>query len=302
MDAFIQLFGWKMKPHPEPYILFTEHGSEQDNILFLKKGKSVTIKVEPEQEKFCVGFSNSVRKHVTCPTVEVLPLNRVQCQRCALSEFYICKAICQGDFCHPSSEEANEYCWRTLAHVYLTHIAGRIKVGSSTNPMRRWIGQGSDAGISVAVGVGLAPRALEQQISTKFSLPLAVRISQKMKSIGKEINKDQVKNELQSIIDEIYATMKSEILIPKKELDSVVFLDKYYSDIHSLTAQPLVLKLDKTGLDISGKIVGVKGSILIVKNVETHYALNLDSLVGIQAHLSQDYEEMKGQKSLFDFV
>jgi hypothetical protein len=291
-----------MKPRPEPYLLYTEHGSEQDNILFLKLGENITIKIKPNQEKLCVGFSNAVRKHVQCPTAEVLPLNRVQCQTCALSEFYICKAICQGDFCHPSSEEANEYCWRTPAHVYLTHIAGRIKVGTSTNPMRRWIGQGSDAGVTIAEGVGLAPRALEHQISTKFSLPLAVRINQKVKFIGKEIDKDQIMIQLESIIKEIYSTMKSEILIPKKDLDSVIFLDEFYGKISSLRAQPLVLKLDKTGLDISGKIVGVKGSILIVKNVGTHFALNLDSLVGIHAHLSQDYEEMKGQKSLFDFV
>ena len=96
--------------------------------------------------------------------------------------------------------------------------------------------------------------------------------------------------------------MKSEILFPKEDLEHITFLDKFYSEIPSMTAQPLVLKLDKTGLDLSGEIVGVKGSILVVKNIETYFALPLDPLVGIQADLSQEYEEMKGQKSLFDFV
>ncbi|NHJ32236.1 MAG: DUF2797 domain-containing protein [Asgard group archaeon] len=295
-------YGWKLKPIPEPYLVFFEQGSEQENLLILKQGENITIKVPPNQKKFCVGFSNASRKHVPCPTMEIIPLNRVQCQSCSLSEFYICKAICQGDFCHPSSEEAKDYCWKTPASVYLTHIAGKVKVGSSTSPLRRWISQGSDAGVCIAEGIGLAPRALEHQISTKFSLPMAIRTSQKIKFIGKNFSKDKIANQLQSIIDEIYKSMKSEILIPKKELKSITFLDKFYSKIPTMNAQPLVAKLDKSGLELSGRIVGVKGSILIVKNIETYFALSLDSLVGIQAHLSQEYEEMKGQKSLFDFV
>jgi hypothetical protein len=302
VNAFILHTGWKLKPQPEPYIMFNKHGSEHESILILKPGENITIKVKPNQKKTCVGFHSASGIHLPCPTVELIPLNKVQCQSCSLSEFYICKAMCQGDFCLPSSEEAKEHCWKTPASVYLTHITGKIKVGSSTSALRRWIGQGSDAGISIAEGIGLAPRALEHQISTKFSLPLAIRTSQKMKFIGKKIDKDKITNQLQSIIDEIYKTMKSEILISKKDLKPITFLDKFFCEIPSMNAQPLVLKLDKTGLDLSGKIVGVKGSILVVKNVETYFALPLNPLVGIQAHLSQEYEEMKGQKSLFDFV
>ena len=302
MNAYILHTGWKLKPQPEPYIMFNKQGSEHENILILKQGENITIKVKPNQKKICVGFHSASGKHILCPTAELISLNKVQCQSCSLSEFYICKAICQGDFCLPSSEEAKEHCWKTRASVYLTHIAGKIKVGSSTSTLRRWIGQGSDAGISIAEGVGLAPRALEHQISTKFSLPLAIRTSQKMKFIGKKIDKDKITNQLQSIIDEIYKTMKSEILIPKKDLKPITFLGKFFSEIPSMNVQPLVLKLDKTGLDLSGKIVGVKGSILVVKNVETYFALPLNPLVGIKAHLSQEYEEMRGQKSLFDFV
>ncbi len=302
VNAYILHAGWKLKPQPEPYIMFNTQGSEQENMLILKPGENITIRVKPNQEKICVGFHSASGKHIPCKTAELIPLNKVQCQRCSLSEFYICKAICQGDFCHPSSEEAKELCWKTPANVYLTHIAGKIKVGSSTGTLRRWIRQGSDAGIRIAEGVGLAPRALEHQISTKFSLPLAIRTSQKMKFIGKKIDKDNITKQLNSLINEIYKTMKSEILIPKKDLEPITFLDKFFSEIPSLNVQPLVLKLDKTGLDLSGKIVGVKGSILVVKNVETYFALPLNPLVGIQAHLSQEYEEMKGQKSLFDFV
>ncbi len=302
MNVFITHMGWKLKPHPDPFITFTEDGNEQESILFLRQGENITIRIKPDQKKMCVGYNSAYGKHVKCPTTEELPLNRVQCQSCSLLEFFICRAICQGDFCHPSSEEAKEHCWQTPTGVYLTHIAGKIKVGSSTSSIRRWIDQGSDAGIKIAEGVGLAPRALEHQISTKFSLPLAVRINQKIKYIGKKIDKNQITRELKSFIDEIYSTMKSEILIPKKDLKPITFLHKYYSGISDMTAQPLILKLDNFGLNISGEIVGVKGSILIVKNIETFYALSLDSLVGIHAYLSQEYEEMKGQKSLFDFV
>ncbi|MHA1243574.1 MAG: hypothetical protein ACTSP7_03265, partial [Candidatus Heimdallarchaeota archaeon] len=60
--------------------------------------------------------------------------------------------------------------------------------------------------------------------------------------------------------------------------------------------------LDESGLDISGEIVGVKGSVLVLKNGSTYYTTNLNSLIGSYIDLDEEVKEMKGQKSLFDFV
>ncbi|MGC9780613.1 MAG: DUF2797 domain-containing protein [Candidatus Heimdallarchaeota archaeon] len=302
MRVFIIHFGWKLKPKTVPYLVYLPEDSTKEEVYALKPGANITIKIAPNESKYCIGFNNYEDARFSCPTAEKIPMNRSQCQSCSLNEFFFCRALCQGDFCQPSSEEAKEYCWKKNAYVYLTYIAGKIKVGSSTSPHRRWIGQGSDAGISIAKGVGLAPRALEHQIGTKYSLPLGIRLTQKVKLLGKSIDKKTIEKEIMLLVDEIQKSMKSEILIPRDKLEPITFLDEFYGNIPTITARPILKKLESTGLEISGEIIGIKGTILVVKNVGTYFALNLSTLIGLNATITDDAQEMKGQKSLFDFV
>jgi len=291
-----------MKPKPTPYILYITTESKQEQILELTPGNNLNIKIDAKEPKFCVGFSNSEWVRLPCPTVEIIPQNKVQCQSCSLKEFFICRAYCQGDYCHPSSEEAREHCWNTTTSVYLTFVGGKVKVGSSTNPFRRWIGQGSDAGISIAKGVGLDPRALEHQIGVKLSLPMAMRLTQKIKQLGKPIDRDLIIATINSAVDEVYSSIKSKILLPRKKLENITFLDNYYGELSTLKMRPLLKQRNSDGLEISGSIAGVKGSLLVLKNLETYYATNLNALVGSHVSITDEPIEMKGQKSLFDFV
>jgi hypothetical protein len=296
--------GWKFKPTIKPYIAYITKKSTTPEILELEVDSPLTIQVTENEPKFCVGFTNDDGEHVPCPTAEMIPLNKTQCQACSLNEFFICRSYCMGDFCNPSSEIAKAHCWKTPAYVYITFVGGRLKIGTSTNPIRRWIGQGSDAGLTIASGVGLDPRALEQHLSTALSLPLAIRITQKFKQIGIPINKNDITQQIETALKQIYSseTIKSKILIPQKDLEPIKFLDDYYGNISQLKARPLVEKLTNKGLLISGNIVGVKGSILVLKNNETYYATNLNSLIGLHQELKNEVVEIKGQKSLFDFV
>lgn len=303
MLKFIVHVGWKLKPKPRAFVLYIEdEKSGKERVYDLTPGNYLNIRVNEPKKKFCVGFSSTTGEHIPCPTGELVERNKMQCQSCSFNEFYLCRAICQGDFCQPSSDEAKEHCWKTTACVYLTHIAGKIKVGSSTNPIRRWLGQGSDAGICIAEGAGLAPRALEHQIGSKLSLPLAVRITQKMKFLGKSLGKDKIYGELHATINEIYHSMKSEILLPREKLEEITYLDSHYGTIPEISARPLVKKIADDTFELSGEIVGVKGTILVLKNGATYYTTNLSSLIGMYVEISEEKSDMKGQKSLFDFV
>ncbi|MBN1329537.1 MAG: DUF2797 domain-containing protein [Candidatus Heimdallarchaeota archaeon] len=302
MNKFVLHTGWKMKPKPMAYILYITKDSKHEQILELVPRKPLTIRIPANEPKFCIGFNNPQGERIPCPTVEIIPQNKVQCQSCSLNEFYLCRAYCQGDFCHPSSEEAREYCWKTITSVYLTSISGRIKVGSSTNPLRRWIDQGSDAGIIIGQGVGLDPRALEYQIGTKLSLTMAVRTSQKINYLGKQIDRKQISEHMSKAIEEVYSSIKSETLVSRDKLEEITFLDEFYGEISKIQMRPQIKKRSSEGLEIGGTIIGVKGSILVLKNLETYFATNLNDLIGSHVLISEESIEMKGQKSLFDFV
>ncbi|NHJ87061.1 MAG: DUF2797 domain-containing protein [Asgard group archaeon] len=303
VKKFILTSGWSLKSTPTAFILFTDDAQSKDEIaLKLNMGDALSIKIISEQTKYCIGYNTFNGNRVPCPNNEVLSSNRVQCQSCSFNEFYICRAICQGDFCHPSSEDARNFCWNTDAFVYITSVAGKIKVGSSTNPLRRWLNQGSDAGISIAVGKGLEPRALEYHIGLDKKYKMAIRTNQKLKFLGSKINRESIQADITDALDEIYSNVKSNIMIPREKLEPITFLDSYYGSLNSLQSRPLEMKNDKAGLEVSGEIVGVKGDILVLKNVETYYAVNLNNLTGYFVELENKLETMTGQKSLFDFV
>lgn len=304
MKQFIIHTGWKLRPEPGPYILYTEDGQSQDERVFdLTPGKNISLELDNVVSKFCVGFNNSEGKRIPCPRKMELDFKRTQCQYCAMNEFYTCRIMCMGDFCHPSSEEAREYCWNKTATVYITHIAGKLKVGSSTNPVRRWLGQGSDAGVVVGEGKGLAPRALEQLISQKLDLTLAVRVNHKMKFLGTKIDKEKLELDLQQTLDNIYSKVESEVLMERQKLEPILFLDKFHGKIPYMKSRPLMKKISSNQKFVfGGEIVGVKGSLLVVRNGATNYAFDLHSLIGSFVTLTEGKIEMKGQKSLFDFV
>ncbi|MEA2070193.1 MAG: hypothetical protein U9O98_02790, partial [Asgard group archaeon] len=92
------------------------------------------------------------------------------------------------------------------------------------------------------------------------------------------------------------------ILIPQQELSDLVFLAPYYGDIPKLTSRPLLRKITPKGCEINGKIVGVKGTVLVVKEGETYFACNLKSLIGTYIIIEEELSAKRGQRSLFEFV
>ncbi|MEA2071762.1 MAG: DUF2797 domain-containing protein, partial [Asgard group archaeon] len=214
MKQFVFYFGWQGKDPYSPMLGLKSSHEEisEPTFLELKKGKPINIKISKNSQYYCRGYINKDGKRVLCPDNTQLPLKQNQCHECENRDFYNCRIFCRGDFCHPSSPEAKQYCWNKTAYVYLTAIAGKIKVGSSTNPRKRWIGQGSDIGIVIAQDVGLNPRALEQSIATRLKLPLAIRTSEKIKFLGNSSKIIKMTEKIQTILKKTYHAINSPIL------------------------------------------------------------------------------------------
>jgi hypothetical protein len=303
VPKFLVHAGWQLKPKVTPYLFLSEdNNSTNYSLYYLLTGEPITIDIKPLESKYCVGYSSSEGERIPCPKKNRVPLNQTKCSYCSREEFYLCRIYCIGDFCHPSSEEAREYCWSTNAYTYLTVVAGKLKVGSSTNPKKRWLGQGSTAGITIAKGKGLNPRALEHHIGKRFGYKLAIRKKTKMDYLGDKENKTIIAERMEGAINKVYQNISSEILYPKNKLKPITWLTDYYGGITGLTSRPISKELTKKGLTLSGEIVGVKGSLLVVKNNNTYNICNLHSLIGTEVTIKKELSKIKGQRSLFDFV
>ncbi|MBD3189210.1 MAG: DUF2797 domain-containing protein [Candidatus Heimdallarchaeota archaeon] len=301
---FVLHTGWKLKPSPKPFLLLAKNNqSLKAEILELNSGGSLHFHLSNERPKFCVGYNNHFGERVPCPDSAMVRSYGFRCQRCSFHEFFLCRAICNGDVCQPSSEAAKKHCWQTTTGVYLTSVAGILKVGTSTNPLRRWLEQGSDAGVVIAEGVGLIPRALEYEIGQLPAFRLAVRMNQKLKHLGVKESREELLSRLENAIDEIFSLgINSEILFPLDTIPPITFLDEYYGAIPKMNTQPIIKKIGKKGLELSGTIVGIKGMILVIKTGQTYQATNLSRLIGRYIELSKEPFEKKGQRSLFEFV
>jgi hypothetical protein len=302
LSQFVVHSGWKLKPKPSAFLLlFSDHQSKEGQIYPLKEGEPIRIKRDTSKGNFCVGYSTPKGERIPCPSSEQLSLRNNICTFCSSKEFFTCKIFCKGNVCMPSGEQAKEYCWRKKCSVYLTHVGGQLKVGSSTNPFRRWLGQGSDIGIVIAEGTGLEPRALEHYIATRLSLHLSSRVSQKLAQLGKPFNKEKKYAEILDAIELVYSTINSDLLLAKSELVDPYILTNYYGKIPELSVRPLMKDFTKRDFQLSGIIVGVKGSILVVRNSATYFALNLHTLPGSYIFLDQKIKEEKGQQSLAEY-
>jgi len=210
----------------------------------------------------------------------LIPDNRtyIQCYRCATTEYFTCRMTCQGDVCVPTSDRAYELCQPPKTSVYLTYVGDELKIGVSLGIPRRWVEQGSDLATVVATAPGLEARRLEQYAAQQLNLKLQVRNSTKLQSLN-SIDMEQGRQQLEKAIDDIQPLI-TEILgnVPGNTVrqPEIIDLHPYYGDLHISTPVQQVEVLP--GNEFGGEIVGLKGSILVVKQGAYHYAMDLKKL------------------------
>jgi len=287
--------------------------SKQPNITFFDKNKEVSIEFPiPKQwqlatgtKRHCTGYI-SPEGHNMCPNDAVLDKNgsSSSCFTCMSSHAFSCRAICRGLVCQPSSDRVREICFDVATTgVYLTLIGKQVKVGVSSNPIRRWLDQGSDYSILLWKGNGLTARKIEHNIGKQLGLTLRVTFKQKLKALQQIMDESKARKTLFNL----RARMQQELDLPKsKEFAKDLFNLLQYQKPAKLAAlrniKPIYQPIKKQTL-ISGQHGTFKGKILLIKRSGSFYAYNFKQLLGWNVKDPSKVEATShSQQSLLSFM
>ena len=281
MDSTFQVLkaGWKItktsdnlgsKYEAKPYILIRNLNESVIERFYFTANQELRFFVTEDQ--YCIGFEPERGKWLTCPNNTKTTGSDIQCPSCKEVDFFSCRKTCQGFRCLPKTPQAKAICDKKETYLYLTYVGGKFKVGVTLNPIRRWIEQGSLYGSLIYKGYGLESRLYEHTIGTTLDLKMAVSTNEKITSLGTKLpSRSQIKQEFSNY----FASIKKLNLFKFETEPFLYNLTKYYQNIPLLDQKPLVdNKL------IKGKVVGVIGRLLVVKDKNSLYATNLKELLG----------------------
>ena len=284
----------------EPYLSVSSEKSLNTSFeqLFLKPGDDFNIRIG--EVRRCIGHRTDLGEWSLCSTGLPLLDDDVQCYRCGRDEFYQCRALCQGDECNPSSPKAEKLCSPPNTTVYLTIVAGQLKVGVSLNFFRRWLQQGSEIGVVIAKGPGLEARRYEKAIGRLEGIVMSVRTNRKINHLKPTSSFTELKKQLLEALEIIKEVeVPEEVTRLEVNPDEIVNLAPYYGELEKLESVPIILtKKDKL---FGGTIIGQKGSFLVLQDGKTPIAINLNFLMGFDIEFLDEKPERSGQKSLLDF-
>lgn len=280
----------------------------------LTLGEQFNIKISPE--RYCIGTSHFDKGWITCienqneynrqNLVEgVQEAKKVgsslnQCLLCQEDDFYRCRKICSGEICEPSSQAAFNKCQPPDTAVYLTHIAGELKVGVSLRKEGRWLDQGSDYSTVVAYAPGLEARRIEQRLGQKLDLKLHIKNSTKfrnfspmpMEYVAEEIEDTVTK--AQQIIDEVLKGCEGKRIKNPKIYDYT----SYYGKIDFERPIQVVDIKDEADIEFGGSIVALKGSLLVVQQGIYYWGIDTKELISREFEFLNRDAKMEGQTSL----
>jgi len=299
--------GWRTKNKIYPYLAYQQLNKTKfyDKIYELPLIENLKLSLVKSEEKFCIGYEPSQGSWLVCPDQTQLLISSVnQCESCQKTDFFSCRVTCQGIQCNPKSLEAKALCDTNETSLYLTYIGGIFKgnsyqkdifkVGVSLNPLRRWIEQGSFYSTVLWKGTGLKTRYYEHQLGQQLDLRLSVQQKIKLKQIGKNHpNERDIHSKFEKILEKI---SNSKLISLESSYNKITNLNKYYGGIPNITRQAIV-----DNDQISGKIIGVRGSILVLQDRNSYYAVNLKKIVGHILTPLETKSKKPRQRTLFDF-
>ncbi|MHA1168397.1 MAG: DUF2797 domain-containing protein [Candidatus Hodarchaeales archaeon] len=262
------------------------------------------LNIATGDKRYCTGHRNIEGRHVSCPDDEMIDKGRSRstCSNCFQRDPFTCRATCKGISCNPSSDLVKAVCDKGETCVYITLIGRNLKVGVSSNPVRRWLGQGSDYSIIIWKGDGLIARKIEKYISNKHGLAAALNYNRKIASLREIVDEKTAKK----ILEQLRTTIIDEDnLPPSKEYDRSVYnlLDHYGPSVKALkNVTPFIQDISNQTL-LKGEVAVIKGSLLVLKENRTYRSYNLDHLKGWEV-LAPDELDKKQLKpvSLLDFA
>ena len=251
MRAHVTSFFWNLDKKATPMIkLVKENGLEE----YLPLNRNKIVNVTQDYGKKCVGYYKDGEFH-ECPDNAVIEKGQ-KCDKCSRMDEYLVCAKCTGKECLACGE-IRKNCFEKTHFLYLTLIGDSVKVGitHAGRYLKRWIEQGSDYSCIISSGNGMEIRRKEsilaKEISDRMGTP------QKMKVFMK----DDIK-------------ILEEFLDRKKLNVPIINVRRYYDGLDSIPKKPCVYD----GL-LNGRIVCVKGRIIIFEKEDEYYYYDINDLL-----------------------
>jgi hypothetical protein len=285
-NIFVKVL-WNTQP-VEANILYFTKGQEGQKLHKIVIGEEINISFL--DQKLCIGVEERTSTWISCITnnkkdnTDVKKENKVdqkfkQCFRCRQHSFFNCRMTCMGDVCMPNPLSAKKYCEPPETNVYLTSIAEKMKIGVSLGSFRRFLEQGSDYAAIIAKTMGLEARRIETRSAKELGLVLQIRNSYKIKNLKPLTMDDAVSrinikvDEISPIVKEVLSDIDGEHYYPVEILD----LGTYYGDLNiKNTIEEIV---PKAGKEFGGRIVAIKGSILVIEQSNNYFALDMKKMI-----------------------
>ncbi|MBN1923651.1 MAG: DUF2797 domain-containing protein [Nanoarchaeota archaeon] len=250
MKVHITGFFYKLDKKATPFLKIVK---EDNTEHYLPLNRNKTIQVLKDFGKKCTGYYKNGEFHA-CPSNEEISYGK-QCNKCRkMDDFNTC-AKCTGQQCNASAEIMKN-CLNKTHFMYLTIIGEKIKVGvtKAGRYLKRWVEQGSDYSCIISSGNGLDIRRKEHLLAKEIS----DRIS----------NKEKVQNFMKDDLSYFEEFLK------EKKLDvPIINVRRYYEGLDSIPSEPTI------STNLNGRIVCVKGKIIVYENNEKYYYYDLNNLI-----------------------
>lgn len=275
------------------------------NQMWLESGSDMSFKIQ--QGRYCVGYTTT-SSHISKTQIalelwkalEPCPLKAqitkgYKCSSCSGADLVHPCLICDGTKCL-AEQDLQRICHEATAYVYIASFGpNQVKVGVAHQSRipRRWIEQGANLAKRIMIGNGMEVRKFETAIHNSLNVLSGLRTSLKVDTIWKEQTKK-----------EIIALTKMEEKI-KERFPEFPFYDEPFQDLSKiydlpiLKRRPIELKVKKNQ-QITGKIMGAKGSLLLLSVNNLPHFLNLKHLLGRKITLNKT-TEIISQRILDEF-
>ncbi|VVB75870.1 Uncharacterised protein [Candidatus Tiddalikarchaeum anstoanum] len=243
---------WTLDKKAKPFLELTKEDKSKE---YVHLKRNTTIKVLNEFGKKCTGYFEN-GEHKICPDNLTINYGK-QCSVCRSKDSFNICASCDGSKCS-ATEDVMKKCLSTTHFLYLVLIGEKVKVGitSAGRYLKRWIEQGADYACLIGSDNGLNIRALEKNMAKEVTDRIST--SAKIKSFMKDDR-------------ELLAAFLKE----KNMETNITNVRKFYEGLDSIPKTPCVHE----GL-VNGRVVCVKGKILIFENNENYYYYDLNNLIG----------------------
>lgn len=259
-----------------------------DREIYYLEGKSFTLK--SEFGRYCTGqFDLKTLTNDVCPNAaELLSPKANVCFDCF--DFIGFNPAFYHLEQHQISPQQRAYN-QTEHIVYLAYFApGLIKVGISSSERKehRWKEQGARVIAHIfTVPNAYEARHIEEMISKQLQLPEVVLGKKKRALLSMELNFEDAKADLNTVIDRIERQLALTV-----NRERIVEMETHYNPTGSKLSRTIIDVSEHPEGMISGKFIGLYGDILLVENGGQQFMCSLKKFISYRISMTDIEEKM----------